>query len=161
MRYLLRQKMLSFADDFQIKNESGDDAFLVKGRVFSVAKQLDLEDLAGNALVSIAQQLMSWGPTYVISKDSGPIATVKKELFNFFSYRFDIELSEGSSMEASGDFSNHEYAITSGGQQVASISKQWFALTDTYGVEVAEGQDNVLVLAIAVVIDMVCHPDQK
>ena len=161
MRYLLRQKMLSLADSFQIKNENGDDAFLVNGTVFSLGKKLALEDMAGNPLLAIEQQLMSWGPSYTISRDGAQIALVKKELFNFFSYRFTIELDGASPLETTGDFSNHEYAITRDGQQVAAISKQWFTMTDTYGVDVAASEDDVLILAIAVVIDMVCHPDQK
>jgi uncharacterized protein YxjI len=161
MRYILRQKMLSFADAFQIKNEDGADAFVVNGAVFSLAKQLAFQDLAGNTLLSIKQQLMSWGPTYAISRDDTPVALVKKELFNVFSYRFTIDLEGASSLETNGDFSNHEYAITRNGQQVAAISKQWFTLTDTYGVDVGQGEDDVLILAIAVVIDMVCHPDHK
>jgi len=44
---------------------------------------------------------------------------------------------------------------------VATVSKQWFSWTDTYGVEVADGEDAVLLLASTVVIDMVCHGDQQ
>jgi uncharacterized protein YxjI len=161
MRYILRQKMLSLADSFQIKNENGADAFVVNGTVFSLGKQLALEDMSGNPLVSIQQQLMSWGPSYAINRDGTQIAHVKKELFNVFSYRFTIDLADAPSLETTGDFSNHEYAITRNGQQVAAISKQWFAMTDTYGVDVDDAEDNVLILAIAVVIDMVCHPDRK
>jgi uncharacterized protein YxjI len=161
MRYLLRQKMLSFADSFQIKNENGDAAFLVNGAVFSLAKQLALQDLSGNTLLSIEQQLMSWGPTYAISRDGTTVALVKKELFNLLSYRFNIDVTGTSPLQTTGDFSNHEYAITRDSQQVAAISKQWFALTDTYGIDIATGEDAILILAIAVVIDMVCHPDRK
>jgi len=161
MRYILRQKLLSFGDNFQIKDENDDDAFVVNGKVFSFAKQLAFHDLAGNTLLSIEQQLMSWGPTYAISKDGDTVTTVKKELFNVFSYRFHIDLSGSPPLETTGDFSNHEYQITRDGQQVAAISKQWFTVTDTYGVDIGEGEDDVLILAIAVVIDMVCHPDHK
>jgi uncharacterized protein YxjI len=44
---------------------------------------------------------------------------------------------------------------------VASVSKKWFSWGDTYGVEVGEGEDPVLVLASAVVVDQACHPDKK
>ncbi|MGB8356173.1 MAG: hypothetical protein WCD79_19910 [Chthoniobacteraceae bacterium] len=43
----------------------------------------------------------------------------------------------------------------------AEVSKRWFALTDTYGVDIAENEDDLLILASTVVIDMVCHPDQQ
>ncbi|HEX4139610.1 MAG TPA: LURP-one-related family protein [Candidatus Methylacidiphilales bacterium] len=153
--------MLSLADSFQIKNENGDDVFLVNGTVFSLGKQLALEDMSGNPLLSIKQQLMSWGPSYAISRDDEPVALVQKELFNFFNYRFTIDVSGASPLETTGDFSNHEYAITRDGQQVAAISKQWFTVTDTYGVDVDPGEDDALILTIAVVIDMICHPDRK
>ncbi len=137
MRYLLRQKMLSFADSFQIKDKNGIEVFAVTGTVFSLAKQLALQDPAGNTLLSIGQQWMSWGPSYAISRDDTQVALVKKELFNIFSYRFTIDLDGASSLETSGDFSNHEYAITRNGQPIAAISKQWFTLTDTYGIDIS------------------------
>ncbi len=61
-------------------------------------------------------------------------------------------------LEAKGDF--HEYAFTRAGRSVATVSKQWFSWSDTYGVDIAEGEDEVLILASSVVIDMVCHDDR-
>ena len=161
MRYVMRQKMLSFGDDFVIKDESGNDVFLIVGKVFSVGHQLSFQDPAGNELVAIRQQLLTWGPTYELSKDGQPFAVVQKELFNFFKYRFTIDVPGPNDLEAEGNFLDHEYAISRGAETIATVSKQWFTLTDTYGVEIAEGEDDVLVLAITVVIDMVCHPDKK
>jgi len=161
MRYIMRQKLFSLGDSFQIKNENGDDAFVVKGRLLSFTKQLSFQDLSGNALLSIEQELLSWAATYEITKEDQLVAMVKKELFNVFSYRFSIDLSGSDPLQATGNFLDHEYAIARGDQTVATISKQWFSLTDTYGVDIGDGEDDVLVLAITVVIDMVCHPDHK
>ncbi len=161
MRYILRQKMLSLADGFQIKNEDGTEAYLVNGKTFSLAKQLTLEDLAGTPLLAIKQQLLAWTPTYQIDQGDALVATVTKELFNLLSYRFVIELAAAPSLDATGDFTNHEYTITRGETPIATISKQWFAFTDTYGIDIAAKENDLLLLAIAVVIDMVCHPDQK
>ena len=41
------------------------------------------------------------------------------------------------------------------------MSKKWFSLADTYAVDIDEGQDDVLVLAAGVVIDLVSHPDEN
>jgi uncharacterized protein YxjI len=161
MRYVMRQKMFSLADSFQVTNEEGQAAFVVSGKVFSFGKQLAFQDLGGRTLVSIKQELLTFAPAYQILKGDSPIAEVKKELFNFFSYRFSIDLSGASPMEATGNFLDHEYVIARGEAPVASVSKRWFTMTDTYGVDIAEGEDDVLVLAITVVIDMVCHPDHK
>lgn len=161
MRYIMRQKMFSLADSFTIKDENGDDVFDVRGTVFSLGKHLSFQDLAGNTLLTIKQELLSWGPTYDILKDDNPVAYVKKELFNVFNYRFAIDLPGGASGVAAGNFLDHEYTLTRDGSPMATISKQWFSLTDTYGVDIPKDEDDVLVLAITVVIDMVCHPDQK
>jgi uncharacterized protein YxjI len=54
-----------------------------------------------------------------------------------------------------------EYTFTRSGGQVAEVSKRWFAFSDTYGVDIADGEDDVLILASAVVIDLVAHPDKQ
>ncbi|MDQ3815983.1 MAG: hypothetical protein M3347_18905, partial [Armatimonadota bacterium] len=64
-------------------------------------------------------------------------------------------------LEAAGDFWDHEYSFLRDGQTVARVSKAWFSWTDTYGIDIAEGEDDILILASAVVIDMCCHEDRS
>ena len=64
-------------------------------------------------------------------------------------------------LEAKGNFIDHEYSFERGGRQVARVSKKWFSFSDTYGIEIDDREDDVLVLASAVVIDLVSHPDPK
>ena len=158
MRYLMKQKFFSWADSFTIKDEAGIDVFFVDGQVFSFGDQLSFKDPHGNELASIKQQVFSWGPTYNIYKGDQLYAVVKKELFTFFNCRFSVDVPGPNDLEAEGDFLDHEYVISRGGEAIARVSKQWFSLSDTYGVEVADGEDDVLILASAVVIDMACHP---
>lgn len=37
------------------------------------------------------------------------------------------------------------------------MSKKWFRVRDTYGVQIEPGQDAVLILAITVAIDITSH----
>ena len=161
MRYVMRQKLLSLADNFTIKNEQEQDAFLVKGKLFSFGDKLSFQDLAGNELVFIDQRLLNWSPTYELWKQGELLAVVKRELFSFIHHRFTVDVPGPNDLEAEGDFLDHEYMITRGGSVVATVSKRWFSWADTYGIEVADGEDDVLVLATAVVVDMVCHDDNK
>ena len=41
------------------------------------------------------------------------------------------------------------------------VSKRWFSWSDTYGIDINKGEDDVLILASAVVIDLVSHPDKN
>lgn len=157
MRYMMKQALFSWGDDFHIKDESGQDRFFVDGKAFSLGNQLSFQDLAGKELCFIKQVLFAWGPTYEIYKGGQLWATVKKELFTFFSASFDIEESGAAPLDVEGDFTNHGYVFSRGGKQVAQVSMEFFTLADTYGVEVVEGEEDILILACTVVIDMACH----
>ena len=161
MRYVLKQKFWSWGDDFTIKNAAGQDVFFVDGRAFSLGNKLSFQDMHGNELAFIRQKLLSWGPTYEITHNGALVAVVKKQLFTFFNCRFTVDVPGPDDLEASGNFLDREYTFQRGGRAVAQVSKQWFTWTDTYGVEVADSEDHVLILASAVVIDMVCHADDK
>jgi len=157
----MKQKLFSWGDDFVIKDESGADRFLVDGKAFSLGNQLSFQDLAGNELAFIRQKLLSWGPTYEISKGDQLLATVTKELFTFFKCTFTVDVPGPNDLMAQGDFMDHQYVFTRNGAPVAEVSKQWFTWSDTYGVQIAPGEDDVLILASTVVIDMACHGDGK
>ncbi len=161
MRYVMRQKLLSLADNFTIKDEQQRDVFLVKGKVFSFGDKLSFQDLAGNELVFIEQRLLNWSPTYELWRKAELLAVVKRELFSFVHHRFTVDVPGPNDLEAEGDFLDHEYTISREDRVVATVSKRWFSWTDTYGIEIGDGEDDVLVLATAVVVDMVCHDDNK
>ncbi len=158
MRYVMKQKLFSFADDFAIRDASGADRFFVDGRVFTIGAKLSFQDVERHELAFIKQRVLSWGATYEIYRNESLVAVVKKELFTLFHCRFTVDVPGPDDLSAEGNFTDHEYNITRGDQIVARVSKQWFAWTDTYGVDIADGQDDVLILASTVVIDMACHP---
>ena len=108
-------------------------------------------------MLFVKQTLLSWGPTYEIYRGEEHLATVKKELFTLFKCAFDIHVDGQEDLEAQGDLFDHEYTVTRDGEPVAQISKQWFSWSDTYGVEIADGADPLLLLASTVVIDVCCH----
>jgi len=161
MRYVLKQKFWSWGDDFRIRDADGKDAFFVDGRAFSWGDKLSFQDMQGNELAFIRQKLLAWGPTYEITSGGKLVAVVKKKLFTLLRCRFTVDVPGPDDLEAQGSFLDHEYTFERRGQTVAQVSKKWFSWTDTYGVDVANGEDEVLILASTVVIDMVCHQESK
>ena len=159
MRYLLKQKLLSFGDDFRIKDDAGRGVYFVDGKAFSFGDQLSFQDLEGNELAFIKQKVFAWGKTYEIVRGGEVAAVVKKHLFALFHHRFTVDVPGPDDLEAEGNFTDHEYVFRRGTRTVATVSKRWFSWTDTYGVEVDSGEDPVLILASAVVVDQACHPD--
>jgi uncharacterized protein YxjI len=161
MRYVMKQKLFSWGDDFVIKDENGNDAFFVDGKVFTLGDQLSFQAMDGTELLYIRQRLLSWGPTYEIWRGDELAAVVKKHLFTFFNCRFSVDVPGPDDPEAAGNFLDMEYEFRRNGQVIATVSKRWFTFADTYGVEIAPGEDEVLLLAATVVIDMVCHGDRN
>ena len=161
MRYVMKEKILAWGDDFKIRDESGRDVFYVDGKVLSFGDKLSFKDMQGNELALIDQKLLSIGPTYEIYRGGKQVAVVKKKLFTLVRNRFTIDVSGPDDLEAVGNFIDKDYTFSRGGRDVARVSRKWFRMTDTYGVEVAPGEDDVLILASAVVIDLVMHPDDK
>ncbi len=160
MRYVMKQKFWSWGNDFTIKDEDDRDAYQVDGKVFSFGDQLSFQDMAGQELAYISQKLLSWGPTYEISRGGRVLAVVKKKLFTLFKCQFMVDVPGPDDLQAEGSFTDHEYTFTLHGQPVAEVSKRWFSWTDTYGIEIQPDQDEVLILCSCVVIDLVCHgPD--
>ena len=160
MRYVMKQKLFAFGDDFTIKDENGRDCYFVDGKAFSIGDKLSFQDMHGNELARIEQKVLTLGTKYRILRDGRPVATVKKKLFTFFRDVFDVEDAAAGELDATGDFIDHEYRFTRDGNPIATVSKKFFSWTDTYGVEIAEGEDDVLILACAVVIDMCCHDER-
>ena len=161
MRYMMRERILSWGDDFTIRDADGNDAFYVDGRVFSFGDKLTIKDAAGNEVALIDQKLLSFGPQYEIIRGGETVAVVKKHLFTLLRARFTVDVPGPDDLEASGNFLEHEYTFERGGREVARASKKWFRLADTYAIDIGEGEDDVLILASAVVIDLVSHPDEQ
>lgn len=159
MRFVLKQKLFSIGDDFTIKDEQGRDAFFVDGKAFSIGNQLSFQEMSGNELAYIKQRIFAWGPTYEISHNGQIVATVKRHVFSLIHHRFTVDVEGPNDLEATGNFTDHEYEFRRGDEVVAVVSKRWFSWTDTYGVDVGPNEDPILILAAAVVIDQACHPD--
>lgn len=157
MRYVMKQHFLSFGDDFTIKDETGQDRFFADGHAFSIGDALTFKDMQGNVLAEIRQKLLSFGKTYEIFRDGTKVAAVKKRLFTLFRDAFDVVDETQGDFDAEGDFFDHEYRITRDGRVVATISKAFLSLRDSYAIDVAQGEDDVLILCLATVIDMCSH----
>jgi uncharacterized protein YxjI len=157
----MKQKLFSFTDDYKITDADGKDVYYVNGKLLSLGKNLSFQDMEQRELAHIQQKLLNWGPTFEITHDGELVAVVKKELFTFFHCVFHVDEPGHDALTAEGNFNDHEYVFTRAGQQVASVSKQWFTFADTYGVEVEGEEDPVLILACTVVIDEACHGDQN
>ena len=158
-RYQMRQKLIAFGDDFYIQNEAGRNVFKVDGKVLRVRDTLKLKDMQGNTLCQIQERMLRIKDSMAIEDGQGnPIAEVKKALITPLRDRWTVKVRNGPDLDVQGNILDHEYEITEGRRKVAQVSKKWFRVRDTYGVEIAPDQEDVVILAITVALDNMAHP---
>jgi len=159
-RYKISQKLISIGDDFWIENATGQNVFKVDGKVFRLRKTLEIEDAKGEKLIQIKERILAIKDSMVIEDAQGrDIATIKKALITPLRDKWDVNVKGGKDLVVQGDILDLEYDIRQGRKKIADVSKKWFTITDTYGVEIAEGQNDILILAIVVAIDMMAHDE--
>jgi uncharacterized protein YxjI len=157
-RYQMRQKLVSIGDDFYIKNEAGQNVFKVDGKALRVRDLLVFEDLQGKKLCQIQKRLLHIKDTMAIDDaDGNKIADVKKAIITPVRDRWTVKIRNGPDMDVQGNILDHEYEIKEGRRKIAQVSKKWFRVRDTYGVEVAPDQEDVVILAITVALDNMAH----
>ena len=156
-KYRMREKVFAIGDDFWIENDAGERAFKVDGKALRIRDTLVLEDASGAELYTVQEKKLHIRDTMEIERNGHTVATVKKALISPLRDRFSIEVDDGDDMEAKGNIVDHEYKIERDGERVAEVSKRWFRIRDTYGIEIAPGQEEALILAVTVCIDRMAH----
>ena len=156
--YQMRQKMVAIGDDFWIENEQGQKVFKVNGKALRVRQTLVFEDAHGNELCKIQERMMRVKDSMEIEDAQGrQVGMVKKALITPIRERWVVKIKGGPDLEVHGNVLDHEYTIGEGRDKVAEVSKKWFRLRDSYGIEIDPGQDDVIILAVAVCIDEMTH----
>jgi uncharacterized protein YxjI len=151
--YRMREKMFAIGDDYWIEDNDGQKVFKVNGKALRIRDTLVIEDLAGNELYKIQEKKLSIRDAMEIERGNDTIAKVKKAMINPIRDRYIVHMEEGKDFEAKGNIVDHEYKIERDDHKVAEISKKWFRIRDTYGIEIAPGENDALILAAAVCID--------
>lgn len=156
MRYLMKQKLWSFGDDFLIRDAAGSDVFFVDGKAMSIGDKLSFQDMNGRELAHISQKVLSLLKTYHVYRDNRLFAEITKKL-SLFKNKFEVDVPGPNDYTVTGNFFDFEYEFVRSGRTVAGVSKRYFSLRDTYGIDIVDGEDDITILATAVVIDLVCH----
>jgi uncharacterized protein YxjI len=158
-RYQMREKLVSFGDDFWIENDRGERVFKVNGKMMRVRGTLEFENTEGKVEAQIQERMLRAKDSMAIEDGKGhKVAEVKRALITPIRERWVVKIADGPDLEVKGDLLAHEYKIGDGKQKVAKVSKKWFRIRDSYGVQIEPGQNDAVILAITVAIDAMVHP---
>ena len=153
-RYLMREKIFAIGDDFYVQNEQGQNVYKIDGKAFRIRSTLKFEDLQGNEIYKIQERKIRVRDSMNIYRGGEVAARVHNALITPVRDRFKIEVPGKPDLVTKGNILYHEYVVEQEGTPIAVVSRKWFRIRNTYGVEVADAEDALLVLAITVCIDM-------
>ena len=160
MRYVIREKFFRLGEDSTITDEFGRPVIEVDGKVFTFHHTLIMRDLNGNELARVRKQLVALGQTYHVTRDGQEIAAIRKKIISPFVDRFRVDIPGSEELRVTGSLFEHNYTITWGNQVMATVSKAWISLTDTYGVDIVPGMDDVLILATVLALDLTADEER-
>ncbi|OOL81508.1 LURP-one-related/scramblase family protein [Dolosigranulum pigrum] len=157
MIYHIKQKMLSFKDEFTIYNAQGQELFYVEEKLLSFGKKFFMRDREGREVLSIEEKVLSLLATYEVYIGGQLAATVKKDV-SFFRPKYTIQ---GLDWEIQGDFLAHDYRITEDGRTIANVSKAYLSWSDTYQIDIVDEEYADVLLGIVIVIDAVLAQNRR
>ncbi len=154
MRYVIRERLFRLGEDSDITDEEGRPIFHVDGKVLTLRNTVIMRDRTGAEVARVERQLIALRPTYYITRNGQEAASVRKQLFSPFVDRFTVDVPGPHDLHVTGSLFEHDYAIERDGVVVATVSKAWISITETYGVDIAPGEDDVLILATVLALDL-------
>ena len=158
-RYRMAQRLASIGDDYFIQNEAGQRVFKVDGKALRVRSTLKFEDMRGNELAHIQEKVAHVRDTMNVEGPNGEVlASVRKAMITPLRDRYTVKIGNGPDLEIQGNIVDHEFRISEGNRTIAEASKRWFRVRDTYGVEIAPGQQDIVILAAIVCVDQMSNP---
>jgi uncharacterized protein YxjI len=151
--YLMREKLVSFGDDFWIETTTGRRAFKVDGKALRIRDTFAIKDAGGEVVATMQERVARVRDTMKVDRPGAPSATIQKAMITPLRERWTIKADDVGEISVQGNFVDHEYTFEQDGRKVAEVSKRWVRVRDTYGVEIEPGVNVPLVLAAVAAID--------
>ena len=151
MKLYIKEHVFTWGDKFTVKDEYGNDKYIVEGEIFTFGKKLHVYDLHGYEVAFIKQEHFTFLPTFSVYCGERHVAEIRKE----FSFLFPHYSIDGLGWEIEGRFMAHDYEITQNGRSIVTISKEWMTWGDSYELDIADPANEIVALAVVLTIDCV------
>jgi uncharacterized protein YxjI len=161
MRYLVRERIFSITDDFWVTDDGGNRVFFVDGKALRLRETFELKDPSGAILATIRKKFITFTNAMEIEHDGEVVATVHKAVISPLHHRAVVEIPGRGRLEAVGNLIDKDFEIRDGGYVVAQVSRAWFRVRDTYGIDIAPGENDALFVCIAICLDRIHHAEER
>lgn len=149
MRLLIKQRVFSWTDSYDIYDEYGNVRYFVKAELISLGHQLHVYDACHNEIGTIRQKLFCLLPEFEIETDGIVRGRIQKK-FSFFNPRYEVDFN---GWRVEGNFMGWDYDVYSGCSAIIHISKELFRWGDTYVIDIVNPVDEVMGMMLVIAID--------
>lgn len=149
MKLLIKQRVFSWTDSYDIYDENREKKYFVRAEFFSFGHQLHVYDIYGNEIGMIRQRLMTLLPVFEIDINGRTLGSIQKK-FSFFKPKYEIDFN---GWRVEGDFLGWDYDVYAGCSSIIHISRELFQWGDTYVIDIADSQDELMGMMLVIAID--------
>lgn len=149
MRLLIKQRVFSWSDSYDIYDENGNVRYFVKAELIALGHQLHVYDANHNEIGMVKQKLLTFLPVFEIEIGGRTIGRIEKK-FAFFKPKYEMDFN---GWRVEGDFMNWDYDVYSGCSAIIHISKELFHFGDTYVISFSNPADELMGMMLVIAID--------
>lgn len=149
MRLLIKQRVFSWTDSYDIYDEFGNVRYFVKAELIALGHQLHVYDVNHNEIGMIKQKLFTLLPAFEIEVGGRIVGRIQKE-FTLFRPKYEIDCN---GWRAEGDFLGWDYDVYSGCSTIIHISKELLRFGDTYVIDLVNPADELMGMMLVIAID--------
>ncbi len=155
-RYKVTEKIFAIQDGFKVTDENDKQVYNFKSKLLDLGDDLIMNNLETGEEYLLDNKIFKIFAEYRIKKNGKELAKVKRK-FAILGTKFEITTPAGN-YSIQGSLFDYNFSINDeSGNTVTTVSKKYFAIRDTYGVEIADNVDHDIMIAIVVIIDQVLH----
>lgn len=150
MRVIIKNKFFSVGGSSTVKDENGNDAFFVKGRMFSPTHVKWVCDLEGNKLFKVRNRWFNWfAHKAYVYEGKTKVAKVKHPMFSVKKF-----IVEGYADEIliNGDFFSLKSSIMKNGEVAGVINREITIVNDAFSLD-ASDEEMPFMIALVIAID--------
>ena len=149
MRLLIKQRVFSWSDTYDVYDEEGNTKYYVKAEFFSIGHRIHVYDCRQREIGTIQERIFTMMPKFEISAGGTVLGQIEKK-FTFFRPKYEIDYN---GWRAEGDFMGWNYQVISGCSTIMYITKELFHWGDTYVIDFENSEDEIMGLLLVIAID--------
>ena len=149
MRLLIKQRVFSWGDTYDIYDENGNAKYLVQEEILTLGHPLHVFDTQGREIGSVNEEFLSFPKRYEIVMNGQVKGWLQKQ-FTLFAQQYDIDFN---GWHVDGDFLDWNYDVYSNGRPIIHINKEWLTWGDTYTIDIENPEDELMGIMLVVAID--------